>query len=273
MTTNSAESNDAPVLVWKDEKDPAVAVVQLNRPRQRNALTAEVKESLVTALQSVAEDADVRAVVLAGSGKAFSVGQDLSEHARALRDDPATAFDTVEAHYNPIVRTLATMPKPVVAAINGAAVGAGLGFALACDLRVAAEGASFATAFAAIGLTADSGLSATLVHSLGAARASELMLLGEPFTAETAASWGLLRPLVPADQVLEAALELARKLAGGPTAAYAEIKRALAAGAVCPLDAALAGEGAAQARLGLTRDHQGAVDAFLAKERPRFEGA
>jgi 2-(1,2-epoxy-1,2-dihydrophenyl)acetyl-CoA isomerase len=265
-------SNDAPVLVSRDEKDPAVAVVRLNRPRQRNALTVELKNSLVDALQEVAGDAEVRAVVLTGSGKAFCVGQDLGEHAQALRDDANHAFDTVEQHYNPIVRTLATMPKPVVAAVNGAAVGAGLGFVLACDLRIAAESASFATAFAAIGLTADSGLSATLVHSVGASRASELMLLGEPFDAESANQWGLVRSVVAAELLMETALDLARRLAAGPTAAYAEIKEALAAGAVSTLDDTLAREGAGQARLGLTSDHRGAVEAFLAKERPRFEG-
>jgi len=111
------------------------------------------------------------------------------------------------------------------------------------------------------------------VHSLGAARATELMLLGESFDAEQAKQWGLVRAVVPAGEVLDAALELARRLAAGPTAAYAEIKRALALGAVSPLDAVLANEGAGQARLGLTRDHQGAVEAFLAKRRPTFEGA
>ena len=270
---STPESQEPAVLVDRDEKDPAVAVVTLNRPARRNALTVELKEALAEALSRVAEDTEVRAVVLTGSGKSFCVGQDLGEHAEALRADAATSFDTVERHYNPIVRTLAGMPKPVVAAINGGAVGAGLGFALACDLRVAAEGASFATAFAAIGLTADSGLSASLVHSLGAAKATELMLLGESFDAEQAKQWGLVRAVVPVDEVLGAALELARRLAAGPTAAYTEIKRALAFGAVSPLDAVLANEGAGQSRLGLTRDHQGAVAAFLAKQRPSFEGA
>jgi 2-(1,2-epoxy-1,2-dihydrophenyl)acetyl-CoA isomerase len=152
-------------------------------------------------------------------------------------------------------------------------VGAGLGFALACDLRVAAETAVFATAFAGIGLSADSGLSATLVHALGASRATELLLLGESFTAEQAAERGLVRAVVPADRVLPTALELARKLAAGPTAAYAEIKKAIAFGAVSPLEDVLAAEGAAQARLGLTRDHAAAVEAFLAKQRPTFEGS
>jgi Enoyl-CoA hydratase/carnithine racemase len=259
--------------VASDDKDPAVAIVTLNRPAKRNALTVELKEALAEALERVAADTSVRAVVLAGSGKSFCVGQDLGEHVEALRADAATAFATVETHYNPIVRTLATMPKPVIAAINGGAVGAGLGFALACDLRVAAEGATFATAFAAIGLTADSGLSASLVHSLGAARATELLMLGEPFDAAQALASGLVRAVVPVDEVLDAALELARKLAAGPTVAFAEIKKAVAIGAVSSLDVVLAAEGAAQARLGVTKDHQEAVEAFLAKRRPTFEGA
>jgi 2-(1,2-epoxy-1,2-dihydrophenyl)acetyl-CoA isomerase len=267
------ENVEPAVLVARDDESPAVVVLTLNRPKRRNALTGELKVALRDALGSVAVDGTVRAVVLTGSGPSFCVGQDLGEHAEALRADAAHAFDTVAEHYNPIVTALATMPKPVVAAVNGAAVGAGLGFALACDLRVAAEGATFATAFAAIGLTADSGLSASLVHALGAARARELLLLGDGFDAATARDWGLVREVVPADQVTGAALALARRLAAGPTAAFAEIKAAVALGAVSPLDVVLAAEGAAQARLGLTRDHAGAVDAFLAKRRPGFEGA
>jgi 2-(1,2-epoxy-1,2-dihydrophenyl)acetyl-CoA isomerase len=261
-----------PVVVTVDEQDPAVAVVTLNRPDRRNALTVELKEALLTALSTVATDGAVRAVVLAGTGRSFCVGQDLAEHAEALRRDPATAFGTVQRHYNPVVRTLATMPKPVVAAVNGAAVGAGLGFALACDLRVAADTATFATAFAAIGLTADSGLSATLVRSLGQARATELLLLGDSVDAREAAAYGLVTQVVPAAEVLDAALLLARRLARGPTRAYAEIKHALALGAVSPLETVLDAEAAAQARLGVTADHRGAVEAFLVKERPAFEG-
>jgi 2-(1,2-epoxy-1,2-dihydrophenyl)acetyl-CoA isomerase len=270
---DSGADSGAAVLVGRDAQEPAVAIVTLNRPDRRNALTVELKEALVAALDGVAADPSVRAVVLAGSGKSFCVGQDLAEHAEALRRDAATAFDTVPRHYNPVVRALATMPKPVVAAINGAAVGAGLGFALACDLRVAADTATFATAFAAIGLTADSGLSATLVHSLGHARATELMLLGEQVDAAQAQAYGLVTRVVPAGEVLDAACGLARRLAAGPSLAYAEIKQALALGAVSPLEVVLEAEGAAQARLGTTSDHRGAVEAFLAKRRPTFEGA
>lgn len=272
VETNSA-AGDAAVLVTADEKDPAVAIVTLNRPARRNALTVELKEALLSALEGVAADRSVRAVVLTGTGKSFCVGQDLGEHVQALEADAATAFATVEKHYNPIVRLLATMPKPVIAALNGGAVGAGLGLALACDLRVAADSATFATAFAAIGLTADSGLSATLVHSLGAARATELLLLGESFDAAAAQASGLVRAVVPVEEVLGAAVELARTLAAGPTLAYAEIKRAVAIGAVSPLSRVLEEEGAAQGRLGVTRDHREAVDAFLAKRRPSFEGS
>jgi 2-(1,2-epoxy-1,2-dihydrophenyl)acetyl-CoA isomerase len=266
-------NSDSAVLVTSDDKDPAVAIVTLNRPAKRNALTVELKEALAEALERVAADPSVRAVVLTGTGKSFCVGQDLGEHVAALQADAATAFSTVETHYNPIVRSLATMPKPVVAALNGGAVGAGLGFALACDLRVAADSATFSTAFAAIGLTADSGLSASLVHSLGAARATELLLLGESFDAAQALASGLVRSVVPVDEVLDTALELARKLAAGPTVAYAEIKKAVALGAVSSLDDVLAAEGAAQGRLGVTKDHREAVEAFLAKRRPTFEGA
>ncbi|MHA6624877.1 enoyl-CoA hydratase/isomerase family protein [Pseudonocardia sichuanensis] len=253
-------------------RDGAVAVLTLARPARYNALTRELKEALLTALTELAGAEDVRALVLTGAGRAFCVGQDLGEHAEALRRDAGSALDTVTEHYNPIVRGLAALPFPVVAAVNGPCAGAGLGFALACDLRVAAAGASFSTAFTGIGLTADSGLSASLAHAVGVSRALELLLLGEGFTAEEAHAWGLVRAVVPADEVLPAALELAHRLAAGPTRAYAEVRRAVRDGAVAPLEEVLAAEAAAQARLATTSDHVQAVAAFLEKRRPTFEG-
>jgi 2-(1,2-epoxy-1,2-dihydrophenyl)acetyl-CoA isomerase len=252
------------------ERDGAVAVLTLQRPARYNALTLELKTALLAALGKLATADGVRALVLTGAGKAFCVGQDLGEHAEALRRDPATAFDTVAEHYNPIVRGLTDLPFPVVAAINGPCVGAGLGFALACDLRVAAAGASFSTAFTGIGLTADSGLSASLAHAVGVSRA--LVLLGEGFTAEDAQAWGLVRTVVPADEVLGAALELAGRLAAGPTRAYAEVRKAVRYGATAHLDDVLAAEALAQARLAATADHVNAVEAFAEKRRPTFEG-
>ncbi|USX52891.1 enoyl-CoA hydratase/isomerase family protein [Lentzea sp. HUAS12] len=240
----------------------AVATVTLSRP----SLTLEAKNALRDELAAAAADPSVRAVVLTGTGKAFCVGQDLAEHAEALRHDPTTAFATIDEHYNPIVTLLATMPKPVVAAVNGTCVGAGLGFALACDLRVISRTARFGTAFTGIGLTCDSGLSASLARAVGSARASELVLLAEPFGAEQAVEWGVAGRLVDQAEVLPAALELAGRLAAGPTLAYAEAKRANA----FAWEQVLAAEGAAQARLGVTEDHRGAVEAFLAKETPVF---
>ena len=150
--------------------------------------------------------------------------------------------------------------------------GAGLGLALACDLRIAAAGARLATAFTAIGLTCDSALSATLVRAVGAARASELILLGEPFTAEQAAEWGVVSRVVDAAELAGAAAELGARLAAGPTLAYAESKRAIGAAVQPPLGDVLAAEAAAQGRLGRSRDHADAVDAFLAKRKPEFHG-
>jgi 2-(1,2-epoxy-1,2-dihydrophenyl)acetyl-CoA isomerase len=260
------------VLLERDADDQAVAVLTLNRPARYNALTTELKAALVDAIAELGATAGVRALVLTGAGKAFCVGQDLGEHAQALRAAPGGAFDTVTEHYNPIVQGLVDLPFPVVAAVNGPCVGAGLGFALACDLRVAAAGLKLSTAYTGIGLTADSGLSASLAHAVGTSRATELLLLNEPFTAEQARDWGIVREVVPADEVLSAARTLARRLAAGPTRAYAEVKRAVRFGAVNDLPAVLAAEGAAQARLATTKDHAAAVEDFLAKRRPTFSG-
>ncbi|ANY05515.1 enoyl-CoA hydratase/isomerase family protein [Pseudonocardia sp. HH130630-07] len=264
--------SDPAVLVDRDTVDPAVAVLTLNRPATYNALSVDLKETLLTAVAGVAGDESVRAVVLTGSGRAFCVGQDLGEHAAALRADAGTALDTVREHYNPLVLALSGTPKPVVAAINGPCVGAGLGLALAADLRVAAAGATFGTAFTGIGLSADSGLSASLAHAVGVSRATELLLLGERFTAEDARDWGLVRDVVDGPDLLESALVLARTLATGPTRAYAEVKSAIRFGAVNELPAVLEHEADAQVRLATTADHRGAVEAFVAKRTPTFEG-
>ncbi|MFC0432376.1 enoyl-CoA hydratase/isomerase family protein [Kutzneria buriramensis] len=252
--------------------DGAVATITLDAQATRNALTVSMKEALLAAVRRAADDESVRAVVLTGSGKAFCAGQDLAEHASALRADAATALDTVGDHYNPIVSALAGMRKPVLAAVNGTCVGAGLGLALACDLRIAAESAKFATAFTGIGLTCDSGLSATLARAVGAARASELVLLGQPFTAAQALEWGVVGRVVPDASFADEVRTLASKLANGPTVAYAEAKAALAASFQPPLADVLAAEAAAQTRLGLTADHQGAVESFLAKRPVEFHG-
>lgn len=254
------------------ERDAGVATVRLSAPDTRNALTNTLKTELRDRLEEVATDGDLRAVVLTASGPAFSVGQDLGEHAEALRDDPVVAMQTIPEHYSRITTALATMPKPVVAAINGACVGAGLGFALACDIRVAVAGAKFATAFAGIGFGGDSGLSATLARSVGTSRATELLMLGETFTAEQALEWGLVRQVVEPADLDDTVREVARRLAAGPTRAFAEIKQAIAVGAVAALAEVLDHEAAAQTRLASTDDHRAAVEAFLSKQKPIFRG-
>ncbi|MET0235163.1 MAG: enoyl-CoA hydratase-related protein [Kibdelosporangium sp.] len=245
-------------------RDGSVATVTMTGP----ALTLTVKAALVDAIAQVGADPDIRAVVLTGSRRAFSVGQDLHEHAAVLREDASHAFDTVEQHYNPIVLGLATMPKPVIASINGLCVGAGLGFALACDLRIASAQAKFGTAFTAIGLTYDSGLSVTLARAVGAARASELMFRAETFGAEDALTWGIVGQVVSPEKLAAETAALAEKLAHGPTLAYAEAKQAMA----LPLSQVLAAEAAGQARLGVTEDHRNAVEAFVTRQTPTFQG-
>jgi 2-(1,2-epoxy-1,2-dihydrophenyl)acetyl-CoA isomerase len=265
QTGNSPGATPEAVTV---EVEGAVALVTLRVP----ALSRAAKEQLLARLRAVAGDDAIRAVVLTGTGRVFCAGQDLGEHAAALEADPVRAFETLSEHYNPIVIALTTMAKPVVAAVNGTCAGAGISLALACDLRVCSSAAKFVTAFTGIGLTFDSGLSATLTRAVGTARASELILGAEPFSAQQARDWGLVGHLAEPGQVLAEALEVAARLAAGPTRAYAEAKRAIQAAALPALPDVLDAEYAAQSRLGLTADHQTAVTDFLAKRRPVFRG-
>jgi 2-(1,2-epoxy-1,2-dihydrophenyl)acetyl-CoA isomerase len=252
-----------------------VATVTLARPEAMNALDRETKEALLARLEQARDDTAVRAVILTGAGRAFCVGQDLREHADALAADPSgrQALATVAEHYNPIVSTLVAMPKPTLAAVNGAAAGAGAGLAFGCDLRLMADGARFSMAFAGIGLSVDSGVSWTLPRLVGHSRAVAMLLLGEPVDAQQALAVGLVSAVLPAENLTAAATELATRLASGPTAAYAAIKQALAAAADSSLQEALATESRLQLQLGAGRDHQGAVRAFLAKQPPRFDGS
>jgi 2-(1,2-epoxy-1,2-dihydrophenyl)acetyl-CoA isomerase len=245
-----------------------VATLTLLRPGLSHALRTD----LLAAVRDVAADESVRAVLVTGTGRAFCVGQDLAEHVESLRGNAATSLSVVEDEYNPLILALAALRVPVVVGINGACAGAGLGIALAGDLRVAAAGAKFTTAFTGIGLSSDSALAARLVHCVGLSRASQLLLLPEPFLAETAEQWGLVHRVVPAEQVLEEARSLATRLAQGPTAAYRAVKTVLATAASDSLEDTLALEARLQTSLGATADHKEAVEAFLAKRAPEFTG-
>jgi 2-(1,2-epoxy-1,2-dihydrophenyl)acetyl-CoA isomerase len=253
--------------VTREDAD-GVATLTLQRPGLSHAL----RQDLLAAVREVAADEAVRAVVLTGSGRAFCVGQDLAEHVEALRSDAASSLRVVEDEYNPLILALAAVRVPVVVGINGACAGAGLGIALAGDLRVAAAGAKFTTAFTGIGLSSDSALASRLVHSVGGSRATELLLLPEPFLAETALQWGLVHRVVEAERVTAEARALAARLAAGPTAAYRAVKTVLATAATDRLEDTLALEARLQTELGRTDDHREAVEAFLAKRAPRFTG-
>jgi len=244
----------------------------MNRPQSRNSLSVELKVALLAELERVTADPSVRAVVLTGNGPGFCGGQDLREHADLLVANDPAPLSTVTQHYNPMLHALATMPKPVIAAVNGIAAGAGAGLAFACDFRIAANTAGFLLAFANVGLSLDSGVSWTLPRLIGGARATALALLAEPVSAEAALDMGLVNAVVEPDALLPAALELAHRLASGPTAAYAAIKESLAFGATATLDETLAKEAELQTAMGATADHRNATAAFVAKQKPIFEG-
>jgi 2-(1,2-epoxy-1,2-dihydrophenyl)acetyl-CoA isomerase len=251
--------------------DGAVATITLDRPDALNALTVEMKVALREAVERAAGDDDVRAVVLTGAGRGFCVGQDLREHADGLAAGD-TDLNTVTEHYNPIVLALASCPKPVIAAVNGMAAGAGASLAFACDFRLAADNAAFLMAFARVGLGPDTGASWTLQRLVGYGRAMAMLMLAEPVAAQHALEMGLVNAVVAAEDLAGAAKELAVKLAAGPTMAYAGIKRAMNGAASSSLADALAVEAQVQAECGRTDDHRNATEAFLAKQPVTFTG-
>ncbi|MEP6855098.1 MAG: enoyl-CoA hydratase-related protein [Pedococcus sp.] len=258
-----------PVVV---EREAAVATVRLNRPEAMNSLDTPTKEALLAALTEVAGDPGVRCVVLTGTGRAFCVGQDLKEHIRLQRSDDPSLWRTVPEHYNPIVELLTTMNKPVVAAVNGVAAGAGAAFALAADFRVMVDTAGFNLAFAGIALSCDSGSSWSLQRLVGPARAKELLLLPRTVPSDECLSLGLVTRVVPAEELDATVRELAAVLASGPTLAYGSIRRAVAFSAGHGLTESLEREGEYMALTGASSDHKAAVAAFLAKEKPTFTG-
>lgn len=254
-----------------DDAD-GVRTFTFNRPESFNAFTIALKEQFLAALQEASADTAVRAVVLTGAGRAFCAGQDLKEHISLLEAGDPAPLHTVDLHYNPMVRTIINMPKPVIAAVNGSAAGAGASLAYASDLRIAGGSAKFLMAFANVGLTADSGASWTLPRLIGHGRAMEMMLLAQPVAAEEALRIGMVNQVVPDDELLGTAHALAARLAAGPTTAYAKIKEALAVAADGTLEDALAAESRTQAEAGATEDHREAVEAFVAKRKPKFIG-
>lgn len=269
MTTTESTPAEPTVIV---ERDGAVCTIRLNRPEAMNALDLATKEALKAAVDEAARDDSVRCVVLTGTGRAFCVGQDLREHVKGLEEGAAFLATTVSEHYNPIATLLATMDKPVVTAINGVAAGAGMSFALTGDVRIMADTAGMNTAFAGIALSCDSGASFWLPRLVGHARAKDLLFNPRTVPAAECLDLGLVTEVVAAEDFEVAVAQAAERLAAGPTKAYGAMRRSILISATAPLEEALAAEESFMASTGDTADHEEAVRAFLAKEKPNFAG-
>jgi 2-(1,2-epoxy-1,2-dihydrophenyl)acetyl-CoA isomerase len=259
------------------EVSDGLATITLNRPEAMNAMNVETKVAFRDAAQAAVADGEVRAILLTAAGdRAFCVGQDLKEHIGLLAADKQSGsgqtMSTVREHYNPIVRALTGAAKPVVAAVNGVAAGAGFGFALAADYRIVADTAAFNTSFAGVALTADSGISWTLPRVIGPSRAADLLLFPRSITAQEAYELGIANRLVPSAELRAEAEKVARALASGPTLAYAALKESLAFGLSHSLEETLEKEDELQARAGASEDHTIAVQAFVNKEKPKYLG-
>jgi 2-(1,2-epoxy-1,2-dihydrophenyl)acetyl-CoA isomerase len=249
------------------ERDGGVLTITLNRPDKLNAFDGEMQKGFRAALKE-AHDPEVRAVVLTGAGRGFCVGQDLGEF-REAAGDIATRLRTT---YNENVLALRALEKPVIAAVNGAAAGAGMSLACACDLRIASEEASFVPAFIGIGLVPDTGGTWFVTQLLGYARAFEWLTSGRKLTAAEAHEWGLANEVVPADELSTRVAEIAGRYAAAPTRGIGMTKRLLDRAARSRLEEQLEWEAQLQAAAAASEDFREGVAAFLEKREPRFTG-
>lgn len=248
-------------------RDGAVLTITLNRPDVLNAFNSAMHAALRSALKEARDD-DVRAVVITGAGRGFCVGQDLTEFSEGATD----VADRLRATYHPNLLALRALEKPVIAAVNGPAAGAGMSFACACDIRIAADSASFVPAFINIGLVPDSGGTYFVTRLLGYARAFEWLCSGRKLTATEAHAWGLVSEVVPGESLAERATELAAQLAALPPKAIGMTKRLLERGATSPLEDQLEWEAQLQSAAVKSADFAEGVQAFLEKRKPDFKG-
>lgn len=251
------------------------AVVELNRPAQLNAWDLQLGLDLRAALEDLAGDDEVRAVMITGAGRAFSSGADLGEQRTGGEGEGSGEFDLsvrLRERYHPIILAIREMPKPVIAAVNGAAAGIGCSLALACDLVLAAESSFFLLAFVNIGLVPDGGSSAFVPARVGLARAMEMSLLGERVPAAKALEWGLVNRVHADAELIPQANELLDRLAVGPTLSYARAKALLNRRLYADLEGQLEAEADAQRELGQSQDFVAGVVGFMQKQPPEFKG-
>ncbi|NNF42223.1 MAG: 2-(1,2-epoxy-1,2-dihydrophenyl)acetyl-CoA isomerase [Phycisphaerales bacterium] len=250
-----------------------VLTITLNRPDTYNAFSDQLSRELLATLKDAGRNRDARVLVITGAGKAFSSGQDLAElKERYVPGHEPHLGKDLDKRYNPIIRAICAMEKPVIAAVNGVAAGAGCSLALACDLRLASEKASFVEVFVNVGLVPDSGSSFFLPRLIGHARAMELCCTGRPVDAAEALTLGIVNRVVPPDELAAAATKMATKLAAMPARALALTKRLLVQSATNSLEEQLTAERFAQETAGRTADHTEGVLAFLEKRKPAFRG-
>ncbi len=255
------------------ERNGAVILITLNRPERLNAFTLDMTTRLSAAFAAAEEDRACRVILITGAGRGFCAGQDLSERAVAPgKTERVDVGASIETRFNPLIRRMRALSKPIVVAVNGVAAGAGANFALAGDIALAAKSASFIQSFVKIGLIPDCGGTWFLPHHLGPARAMALALTAEPLPAETAAEWGLIWKAVDDAELMTQATALAERLAGQSPSALAAIKQAVHAAASRTLDEALDHERDAQRALGYGEDFAEGVAAFLEKRAPKFGG-
>jgi 2-(1,2-epoxy-1,2-dihydrophenyl)acetyl-CoA isomerase len=257
-------------------RDGAAATIELNRPDALNAWNAQLGADLDTAVRAVAEDDEIRAVVVTGAGRAFSSGADLKDtsgRTEQTADGHWNVRKTLTEVYHPIITQIRTMPKPVIAAVNGPAVGIGLSLALSADLVVASESAYFLLAFVNIGLVPDGGSSLLVPSRIGFARATEMAMLGERIAAAQALEWGLINRVVADDAFADEVAALRDRLAAGPTRSYAGTKRQLNAWLFARMEEQLELEADIQQEMAGSPDFYEGVAAFVQKRAAAFRGA
>jgi 2-(1,2-epoxy-1,2-dihydrophenyl)acetyl-CoA isomerase len=250
----------------------AAAKIELNRPERMNAWNAQLGFDLLAAVKALGADPGVRAVLITGAGRAFTSGADLREGLEQASGGPPDLYSILTQRYHPIITGIRRMPKPVVAAVNGAAAGIGLSLALACDLVVAAESAYFLLAFVNIGLVPDGGSSLLVPSRVGFARAAEMAMLGERVPAGQALQWGLINQVWPDEELAARADALLARLADGPTTSYAGTKRQLNRWLYRHMDEQLEFEAGIQQELAASGDFAEGIAAFVQKRPPRFAG-